>query len=51
MQNFFEKNQKKLVRKAHKPTRDMESDYLTKVLQGKSFHAHLKTLNGIRWDQ
>ena len=31
----------------YKPTGDMESDYLTKVLQGKSFHAHRKTLMGL----
>ena len=28
----------------YKPTGDMESDYLTKALQGKAFHAHRKTL-------
>ena len=31
----------------YKPTGDMESDYLTKILQGKSFHAHCKTLIGL----
>ena len=31
----------------YKPTGDMESDYLTKALQGKEFHAHLKTLMGL----
>ena len=31
----------------YKPTGDMESDYLTKALQGKAFHAHRKTLMGL----
>ena len=31
----------------YKPTGDMESDYLTKVLQNKSFHTHHKTLMGL----
>ena len=31
----------------YKPTRDMESDYLTKALQGKVFHAHRKTFMGL----
>ena len=31
----------------YKPTGDMESDYLTKALQGKAFHAHCKTLMGL----
>ena len=31
----------------YKPTGDMESDYLTKVLQGKAFHAHRKPLMGL----
>ena len=31
----------------YKPTGDMESDYLTKALQGKSFHTHRKTLMGL----
>ena len=30
-----------------KPTGDMESDYLTKALKGKVFHAHRKTLLGL----
>ena len=30
-----------------KPTGDMKSDYLTKTLQGKSFHTHCKTLMGL----
>ena len=28
----------------YKPTGDIESDYLTKALHGKAFHAHHKTL-------
>ena len=28
----------------YKPTGDMESDYLTKALQGKALHTHWKTL-------
>ena len=31
----------------YKPTGDMESDYLTKALQGKAFHIHCKTLMGL----
>ena len=31
----------------YKPTGDMESDYHTKALQGKSFHTHRKTLMGL----
>ena len=31
----------------YKPTRNMESDYLTKALQGKVFHTHRKTLMGL----
>ena len=31
----------------YKPTGDMESDFLTKALQGKAFHAHCKTLMGL----
>ena len=31
----------------YKPTVDMASDYLTKALQGKSFHTHRKTLMGL----
>ena len=31
----------------YKPTGDMESDYLTKALQGKEFHTHWKTLMGL----
>ena len=31
----------------YKPTGDMESDYLTKALQGKAFHAHCKALMGL----
>ena len=31
----------------YKPIRDMESNYLTKALQGKTFHAHCKTLMGL----
>ena len=31
----------------YKLTGDMESDYLTKALQGKAFHAHRKTLMGL----
>ena len=34
----------------YKPTGDMESDYLTKALQGKAFRAHQKILMGL-WDQ
>ena len=34
-------------RVVYKPTGDMESDYLTKALQGKSFHTHCKTLMGL----
>ena len=39
-----------ISRVMYKPTGDMESDYLTKALQGKAFHTHHKTLmelNGI----
>ena len=36
-----------ISRIVYKPTGDMESDYLTKALQGKSFHAHRKTLMGL----
>lgn len=35
------------VSRAYKPTGDMESDYLTKALQGIAFHAHRKTLMGL----
>ena len=31
----------------YKPAGDMESDYLTKVLHGKSLHTHCKTLMGL----
>ena len=31
----------------YKPTRNMESDYLTKTLQRKAFHTHRKTLMGL----
>ena len=31
----------------YKPTGDMESDYLTKALQGKAFYAHHTTLMGL----
>ena len=31
----------------YKPTRYMESDYLTKALKGEAFHAHCKTLMGL----
>ena len=31
----------------YKPTKDMESDYLTKALQGKASHTHRKTLMGL----
>ena len=31
----------------YKLNEDMESDYLTKALQGKAFHAHRKTLMGL----
>ena len=31
----------------YKPTGDMESDYLTKALQGKVFHTYCKTLMGL----
>ena len=31
----------------YKPTRDKESDYLTKALEGRSFHTYLKTLMGL----
>ena len=31
----------------YKPTGDIESDHLTKALQGKSFHTHRKTLIGL----
>ena len=31
----------------YKPTEDMDSDYLTKALQGKTFHTHCKTLMGL----
>ena len=32
----------------YKPTGDMESNYLTKALQGKACHTHCKTLMGLR---
>ena len=38
---------KKISRVIHKPTRDMERDYLTKAFQGKAFHTHHKTLMGL----
>ena len=31
----------------YKPTGDMESNYLTKAFQGKSFHTYHKTLMGL----
>ena len=31
----------------YKPTGNMESDYLTKALQGKTFQTHHKTLMGL----
>ena len=31
----------------YKPTGDMESNYLTKALQGKAFYTHHKTLMGL----
>ena len=33
-----------ISRIVYKLTGDIESDYLTKALQGKTFHAHCKTL-------
>ena len=36
-----------ISRIVYKPTGDMESDYLTKSLQDKSFHAHRKSLMGL----
>ena len=36
-----------ISRVEYKPTGDMESDYLTKALQNKSFHAHCKTIMGL----
>ena len=36
-----------ISRVVYKPTGDMESDYLTKALQGKAFHAHRKTIMGL----
>ena len=36
-----------ISRVVYKPTGDMESDYLTKALQGKLFHAHRKTIMGL----
>ena len=36
-----------ISRDIYKPTRDMESDYLTKSLQGNIFHTHRKTLMGL----
>ena len=36
-----------ISRVVYKPTRDMERHYLTKALQGKSFHTHDKTLMGL----
>ena len=42
-----------ISRVIYKPIGDMESNYLTKALQGKVFHTHRKTLmaHGIRWNQ
>ena len=31
----------------YQPTGNMESDYLTKALQGKAFYTHCKTLMGL----
>ena len=31
----------------YKPTGDIESDYLAKAFQGKTFHTHCKTLMGL----
>ena len=31
----------------HKPTEDMEADFLTKALQGHKFYAHRNTLMGL----
>ena len=36
-----------LNRVVHKPTEEMESDYLTKAFQGELFHTHCKTLMGL----
>ena len=47
---FYITNQLKvgdISRIIYKPTGDIESDYLTKALQGKSFHTHPKTLMGL----
>ena len=36
-----------ISRITYKPTRDMESNYLTKTLQGKVFYIHHKNLMGL----
>ena len=33
----------------YKPTGGMESDYLTKALQGNALHTHRKSLMGLDW--
>ena len=38
---------KDITRIIYKPTADMQSDFLTKPLQGKAFHAHRMTLMGL----
>lgn len=37
-----------VTRVVYKPTELMESDFLTKALMGKSFHAHRETLMGLK---
>ena len=36
-----------VTRIIHKPTKSMESDFLTKALQGQRFYAHRATLMGL----